>query len=144
MYIGLNLKFLFQNVTIFKKSTKNPKVFFKVAVIQIIRYNRLYFITDKRMAEFSKYSMYGLGYQGAGMSTKDKVDKMVDEIIDLHMYNEVQDFIKRNFGDVEGSEWFKYPELNKSVYVKNEEDKIEVYMLKGEKQYYAKGWKPVV
>ena len=95
------------------------------------------------MTEFNKYSMYGLGFQGAGMSQKDKVDRMVDEIIDIDAYNEVQDFIKKNFGDVEGEKWFEYPEFKKLVYVLNEEDKIEICMLKNNEQYYGKGWKPI-
>ena len=95
------------------------------------------------MAEFNKYSMYGLGFQGAEMSQKDKVDRMVDEIIDMNMYNEVKDFVKENFGDIQGGKWFEYPELNKSVYVLNESEKIEICMLKNHKQYYGKGWKPI-
>lgn len=95
------------------------------------------------MTEFNKYSMYGLGYQGADMTQKDKVDRMVDEIININMYDEIQDFIKKNFGDVDGSKWFEYQELKKSVYVLNEEDKIEICMLKNNKQYYGKGWKQI-
>jgi len=79
----------------------------------------------------------------AGLSTKDKVDKMLDEMIDLHMFNEVQDFIKKNFGNVNGEEWFDYPELHKSVYVLNENEKIEVCLLKNDRQYYGKGWVPI-
>ena len=95
------------------------------------------------MAEFNKFSMYNLAYQGAGMSTKDEVDKMVDEIIDLHMYEDVKNFVAKNFGDVQGIQWFDYPELNKKVYVLNEAEKVEICMLKNNKQFYGKGWKHI-
>ena len=95
------------------------------------------------MAEFNKFSMYNLAYQGAGMSTKDKVDKMVDEVIDLHDYNEVKNYVLKNFGEVNGSEWFDYPEINKKVYVLNQDEKVEICMLKNNKQFYGKGWKKI-
>ena len=95
------------------------------------------------MPDFNQFSTYGLSFQGAGMSQKDKVDTIVDEIIDMDMFDDVQAFVKNYFGDVEGAQWFEYPELNKSVYVLNESEKIEICMLKNHKQYYGKGWIPL-
>ena len=93
------------------------------------------------MAELNKFSLYNFGIQGATMSTKDKVDRWVEDMIDLHDYNEVKDFVQRNFGNVDGIQWFDYPELSKKVYVLNEPEKIEICTLKNDKQYYGKGWK---
>ena len=38
------------------------------------------------MSDFNQFSMYGLSFHGAGMSQKDKVDTMVDEIVDMDRY----------------------------------------------------------
>ena len=95
------------------------------------------------MAEFNQFSMYGKNFQSAEMLHKDRVDTMIDEIRSINMYNEIQDFVKKNFGEVNGVQWFEYPELNKFIYVLNEDKKIEICMVKNNKQYYGKGWKPV-
>ena len=95
------------------------------------------------MAEFNKFSLYNYNLQQANLSTKDIVDKMVDEIIDLHMYADVKDFVNTNFGEVDGIKWFDYPKLNKKVYVLNEEERVEICMLKNGKQFYGKGWKHI-
>ena len=95
------------------------------------------------MAEFNKFNMYSLGAQGATQLTKDKVDQWVDKIIDMDMYKEVKDFIHDNFGDIDGIQWFEYPELKKKVFVRNEPNKVEICMLKNDKQYYGKGWIPL-
>lgn len=93
------------------------------------------------MAELNKYSIYNMGFCGANMSAKDKIDTMVDEIIDLHAYDEVKNFVEKNFGNIQGEQWFDYPELNKKIYLLNEDKKVEICMLKNDKQYYGKGWK---
>ena len=100
-------------------------------------------ILEVKMAEFNKFSVYGQCYGIANIVQKDKVDRMVDDIVDMYIYEDVKSFVKEHFGDVEGVEWFDYPELNKKVYVKNEDKVVEICMLKGNKQYYGKGWIPV-
>lgn len=95
------------------------------------------------MAEINKFSMYSLGNEASGMSQKDIVDQMVDEMIDLHMYQDVQDFVKKNFGEYECADWFYYPELNKKIYVKSKEELVEIVVYKNDKRYYGKGWKKI-
>jgi hypothetical protein len=94
------------------------------------------------MTTLSGFSLYQLGCTSQLSSKKDKVDSMVDEILDINRIVEIKDFISEHFGDVEGTKWFNYPELEKSVYVLNEDKRVEICMLFKNKQYYGKGWVP--
>ena len=94
------------------------------------------------MAELNQYNMYNILSQNANAYAKDKVDECVDAVIKINMYKEIKNFVKENFGDVNGVQWFEYPELKKSVYVRNEPEKVEICTFKNDKQYYGKGWIP--
>lgn len=95
------------------------------------------------MSELNKYNLYNLGFQNQISVQKDEVDRMIDEMVNLHVYQEVKDFILNNFGEVDGTKYFDYPELNKQIGVINSPQKIVVCCFKNAKQYYGKGWQAI-
>ena len=93
------------------------------------------------MAEINKYGMYNMSFSNSGMGEKDKIDKWVEELTKTDSLDAVRSFVSSNFGNIEGENWFDYPDLNKKVYVLVDEEKVEVCALKNDKQYFGKGWK---
>jgi hypothetical protein len=92
------------------------------------------------MATLNSYSLYQLNGTNQLSSKKDQVDTIVDEILNINELNEIKDYVSKHFGEIEGSKWFEYPALNKMIYVLNDENRVEICMLRDERQYYGKGW----
>ena len=94
--------------------------------------------------EFNKYSLYTLNSDIDISPAKDKVDGFIDELVKIDEYSVVKSYLDEKFGTPNSEEnWYEYDDLNKSVYIKENDEVIEFCALKGENQYFGKGWKRI-
>ncbi len=93
--------------------------------------------------DLNKYGFYSANVNAELKPNEDKIDTYVKELMVMDEYQEVCDFIKRNFGEFEKDKLFDYPELNKQVFIDFKEDAIEFFAAKNQVQFFSKGWKMV-
>ena len=91
--------------------------------------------------EYNKYNLYSMNFESSNLSQKDEVDACIQDISDMNVYEDLRAYLVEHFGDFNGEKWVDYPKLHKHVFLRLEEDKIEICVLKNEQQYFGKGWK---
>ena len=89
--------------------------------------------------EFNQYNQYS---KNAGISSYDEVDSYVRDINQLKGYNDVMNYIKEKFGDIEGGrKLIEYNDINKQVEIVIKEDAVEFFTAKNWCQTFGKGWR---
>lgn len=93
--------------------------------------------------QFNQYNLYSMNAGYSGTIKSDEVDNYIQDIRHIDEYNEIRDYLSEHFGDIDGAKWLEYPDIKKQMYILVENEKIEVCVLKNEKQYFGLGWKKV-
>ena len=76
-----------------------------------------------------------------GALQEDKVDKYVRELREIQEYDKVKEFLEEHFGKLENEKEVDFPELKKNLYFQTDDEKVEIWVYKNDKQYFSKGWK---
>ena len=93
------------------------------------------------MTEISKYNYYSLN--SCSISPFDFLDEFSKTLMQMKEYDQVKEFLFYNFGKFEEKAKFSFPKLNKEVYLKITDKRIEVVILKDKKISYTQYWQLV-
>ena len=93
------------------------------------------------MVEISKYSYYSLNSNS--VNYLDCVDEFVNSVKQMKEFNQVKEFIKYNFGEFGEKAKFYSTELNKEIYIKITDTRIEILIFKDKKLSYSQYWQLV-
>ena len=93
------------------------------------------------MAQLNQYSLYTQILSNQLEDKKDEIDTMIDEIRNIMLYEDAKIWFSEHFGDMQGENWLEYPEMDKKIYTRNNDERIEICMLFKNKQYFGRGWK---
>ena len=90
--------------------------------------------------QYNAYDIYSVQNKLISASL-DEVDTLVKGVQFTKGYDELKTYLEEHFDSFAGEKWVDYDDLNKSVYMKIEENNIEFCALKNDEQYYGKGFK---
>ena len=91
--------------------------------------------------QFNKYNRYSLNYDINSMSKIDEVDSCIQDVRNMNIYEDIRSYLTERFGEFSGDKWVDFPDLHKELFLRIEDDKIEVCALKNNNQYFGQGWK---
>ena len=91
--------------------------------------------------EFNQFNMYAYNAEVSKAQKIDEVDECRHELLRMTEYDDVKNFLQRKFGEFKGEKWVTYQELNKLVYLYNDEEKVEFCAIKDGEQYWGRGWR---
>ena len=92
------------------------------------------------MAIINQFSLYSMGSDFNNIPKDDKVDGLIKELINIDEYEDVCNFVKERFGDIQGNKMFEYPDVKKQINVFVERNRVEICAAKEYKQFWSKGW----
>ena len=90
--------------------------------------------------ELNEHNFYSANAEQAKL---DKVDQYIYDLKLLKNYDDVCNFIVKNFGIIEKQQLFEYPELNKQIDIIYKEDAVEFCVAKNWTQYFGRGWRKI-
>jgi len=89
---------------------------------------------------YNQYSFYSLNTNIKSESSKDKIERCVNDLRQINEYYEVLDYLNANFSNFQSGKIIDFPELNKQICITLKGNAIEVHVAKNRQQFFSKGW----